>query len=270
MSRDNPLPSDDAEVFRFSLRRLAAMVTLIVVAIGLATIMVRARAEQARVTRLRSHLPHSFSLLADGLKMRGGTDELSRYRQRREWPPKCPTDGNGRPTNSWRLHVAHEILFADDGQSPWEELTEPWDSPANQRASSTHGPVFCAIPPYELTTVFGITGPQTAFDDASVTNFADLPPDIIVAMEVADSKTHWMRPGDYQVGELLAKTGVVSEAVKTHLPDRVHVVFADGEVWALSSDLPMKSLHPFLTIDGAATASREEELGPYRVPIEVD
>ena len=162
------------------------------------------------------------------------------------------------------------MMLSDAHQSPWESPTEPWNSPANKLASDTHGPVFCASPPYECTTVFGITGPHTAFDETFVTNYADLPPDIIVAMEVADSKTHWMQPGDYDVSELLAKSGELGAAVKSHLPDRVHVVFADGEVWALSSNLPMKTLHSFLTIEGATAASRESELEPYRIPIELD
>jgi len=271
MSRDNVLTQDDgSEVFRFSLRRLALIVTLIIVAIGFAAIVVRAGVEQARLSRLRSRLPHSFSLLAYGLQVRGGVHEFSKYSERKEWPPKCPTDGEGQPTNSWRLHVADVMLLTDAGVSPWGEPSEPWDSPANRLASRTHGPVFCAIPPYEFTTVFGVTGPYTAFDETFVTKYADLPPDIIVAMEVADSKTHWMQPGDYDVSELLAKSGELGAAVKSHLPDRVHVVFADGEVWALSSNLPMKTLHSFLTIEGATAASRESELEPYRIPIELD
>ncbi len=84
-------------------------------------------------------------------------------------------------------------------------------------------------------------------------------------MEVAESKTHWMQPGDYDVTTLLAATGRLGDTVKGLLPDRIHVLFADGEVWALSPDTPIDAVKPFFTITGAKAASREESLSKYRV-----
>ena len=79
-------------------------------------------------------------------------------------------------------------------------------------------------------------------------------------MEVADSKTHWMQPGDYNVTKLLAATGRLGDTVKGLLPDRIHLLFADGEVWALSPDTPIDAVKPFFTITDAKAASREQSL----------
>ena len=45
----------------------------------------------------------------------------------------------------------------------------------------------------------------------------------------------------------------------------MHILFADGEVWALSPDTPIDALKPFLTITAAKTADRDKQLAPYRV-----
>jgi hypothetical protein len=84
-------------------------------------------------------------------------------------------------------------------------------------------------------------------------------------MEVAGSKTHWMQPGDYDVTKLLAATGRLGDTVKGLLKDRIHILFADGEVWALSLDTPIDALKPFLTITAARATDRDKQLAPYRV-----
>jgi hypothetical protein len=73
-----------------------------------------------------------------------------------------------------------------------------------------------------------------------------------------------MQPGDYNVADLLAATGKLGDTVHGVLRDRVHVLFADGEVWALSPNAPMDAVKPFLTITAAKNADRES-LAPYRV-----
>jgi hypothetical protein len=84
-------------------------------------------------------------------------------------------------------------------------------------------------------------------------------------MEVADSQTHWMQPGDYDVTKLLSQNGRVGDHLHGLLPDRIHVLFADGEIWAISADAPMPALHPFLTIAGAKAYDRDQLLAKYRV-----
>jgi hypothetical protein len=119
------------------------------------------------------------------------------------------------------------------------------------------------------TNVFAITGPDTAFESGDDPRFSkyrlrDVPADCILLMEVADSHTHWMEPGDYNVADLLAATGALGDTVHGVIKDRIHILFAHGEVWALSPKTPMDAVKPFLTITAAKTANRES-LAPYRV-----
>jgi hypothetical protein len=115
-----------------------------------------------------------------------------------------------------------------------------------------------------MTSIFAVTGPDTLFDDAPKTT-KNMPEDMILLMEVRDSKIHWMQPGDYNVADLLAYRGKIGDHLHGLFPDRLHVLFADDEIWALSPEAPMTALHPFLTIAGAESHDREELLGPYRV-----
>jgi hypothetical protein len=72
-----------------------------------------------------------------------------------------------------------------------------------------------------------------------------------------------MQPGDYNATQLLSHTGRIGNHLHGLLPDRFHVLFADGEVWTLSPDAPMSALQPFLTIAGAKANDREELLEPH-------
>lgn len=114
------------------------------------------------------------------------------------------------------------------------------------------------------TSVFAVTGPNTVFDGTRRKR-EDQPPHLILLMEVRDSKTHWMQPGDYKVADLLAYKGRIGDHLHGLLPDRLHVLFADGEVWALDADAPIANLQPFLTITGAKTHDRDQLLGPHKV-----
>jgi hypothetical protein len=113
--------------------------------------------------------------------------------------------------------------------------------------------------------IFAVRGPETVFDLPRIHQWDDLPYDVIVVMEVADSKTYWMQPGDYNVADLLAYRLTIGDHLHGLLPDRLHVLFADGEVWALDADAPIADLQPFLTITGAKTHDRDQLLGPHKV-----
>src|SRR4029079_18165743 len=118
------------------------------------------------------------------------------------------------------------------------------------------------------TSIFAIVGRDTAFDRSghpatSLLSLGELPKELLIAADVANSKPHWMQPGDYTVADLLAATGNLGDTVHGVLPDRIHVLFADGEVWALSPKTPMDAVKPFLTITAAKTANRDS-LVPYR------
>jgi hypothetical protein len=84
-------------------------------------------------------------------------------------------------------------------------------------------------------------------------------------MEVAKSGKHWMEPGDYDVNEFSAWRGPLRRFIHPIVDDRIHVLFADGEIWALAGETPIEELVQFFTNDNANSHSKEEVLGKYCV-----
>jgi hypothetical protein len=115
------------------------------------------------------------------------------------------------------------------------------------------------------TNVFAVTGAGTLFDSSQPTKLSDVDKDLIIAIEVGKSNVHWMQPGDYEVSKLERCTGKFGDCCTGLISGRVHVLFADGEVWSLSSDTPMDAIKTFLTIDGAESHSREHVLSKYLI-----
>jgi hypothetical protein len=150
-------------------------------------------------------------------------------------------------------------------------LDAAWIARINKRWARVASPVYCLDNQNRTQTdIFAITGKGCAIEKGNYNGYADVrledaPSDAILAMEVADSKVHWMQPGDYDVTQLLAAKGTLGDHVKSILPHRIHVLFADGEVWTLSDKTPMAAVKPFLTIAEAKTHDRDKLLGPYRV-----
>ncbi len=225
----------------------------------------------ARAKQIQEALPATIQMriwnIGRALLAYGGVGEFDQYPKDRPWPPQVPTDELGKPAGSWRLPISQ---FIADGRYPIPapEVNEPWNSPANLTYAAEMGEWFnltiTRSPNDSTTHLFGIAGPDAAFDGSTASRYADLPNELIVAMEIRDSRKQCMQPGDYDVTELLAYTGRIGEHLHGLLPDRLHVLFADGEVWALSPDAPMTALHPFLTIAGAESHDRDKLLAPHR------
>jgi hypothetical protein len=178
-------------------------------------------------------------------------------------PMAVTTAADGVPLNSWRFKI---IPFLQS----WGlkvHTNESWTNSVNSRFRAMPLEIYCWSDPQQsaATNIFAITGPDTMFDGDIAGSVFRVPLGTIMLMEVADSKTHWMQPGDYDVTKLLAAAGRLGDTVKGIMKDRIHILFADGEVWALSSDTPIEALKPFLTITAAKSADREQDLAPYRV-----
>lgn len=244
---------------RFGLRHLFMVFAICICVIGLATIGSRSRKQLDEIQRVRRAMESSMSILASTIKWN--------EKYGRPWPPGEPTDQDGTPINSWRFQLYPTFAVPDENYPYPHDLNAPWDSRANRTVVADSQMPYCFAnrPRRTETHIFGIRGPDTAFDDSVVSRFSELPPHLIVMMEVAGSRTHWMAPGDYQVADLLAATGKLGDTAKSHLPDRVHLLFADGEVWALRAETPIDLVKPFLTITGARETSRETLLKPYRL-----
>jgi hypothetical protein len=105
-----------------------------------------------------------------------------------------------------------------------------------------------------------ITGPGTAFDPARQWRLHDLPPNLILLVDVADSGVHWAEPGgDISVDHVppTIASGVYGRGV--------HVGFADGFIGYLRPDTPVEDLKKFFTIEGARTYDRNVVLRPYLI-----
>jgi hypothetical protein len=240
-----------AAPFRFGLRSLFIGVTTFAVLFVIVQTIWR-RSQQASV---EGHIRNNIKQIELGL--------LNLESARQEWADSIRTDANGLPLYSWRFHVWPYM----ESTNLRRDFKASWNAPTNRQSRQLRLLCFCWDEGANatVTDVFAIAGPGTAFDKSQRNTHDDFPSDLIQLMEAADSKTHWMEPGDYNLNDLLAATGRLGNTVKGLLSDRVHVLFADGEVWALSPDMPIDAAKPFFTISGAKAASREESLSKYRV-----
>lgn len=190
-----------------------------------------------------------------------------------------PTDDDpdAKPLYSWRFfvipYVASYKMHLD-----WHE---PWNSPAHERWRTVPQPyaydgwgqgVFderdsATVP--TITRAFAITGPGTAFGDGDAEkprSLAEIDPDTIIVVEVANSGLHWMAPGDFDVRDMPQTINdPAGLGISSRHKDGFHVVFSDGTVWYLSSRVPFTLLAKFFTIEGARSNDRQSVLGPYLI-----
>ena len=95
--------------------------------------------------------------------------------------------------------------------------------------------------------------------------FEDLPNDLILIVEVRESKTHWMQPGDFDVDNMPRTIDGKGVCISGFRRPGFHVGFTDATVWLLRSDTPFEELSKFFRIESAEMHDREEVLGGYRV-----
>ncbi len=175
----------------------------------------------------------------------------------KQLPPAVRRDELGRPLCSWRFFL---LSFLESMSGA--DLGERWDEPINRWV--TNGPhyAYCLYPNRDRpeclrTNVVAVVGPGTAFEEGQELGLEDLDSDTILAVEIAGFDVHWAEPGDLHVDE-------VPESI-TAGPDGggLCVLFADGAVWFLDSEVPLENLRKFFTIEGAKQDEREELLAPY-------
>jgi hypothetical protein len=184
-------------------------------------------------------------------------------------PASTYRNANGSDQSSWRFQI---LPYMGVNQYGRQYYSSEWTASINQPIRSSQNVPYCieSTDKDGDTNIYAIKGVDTAFEHHNYPGFSkrkfdEIPPSLILLMETSLSKVHWMQPGDYDADELLAANGQLVDTVHGVLSDRSHVMFADGEVWALSPSTPMSAIHPFLTINGAKNADRSELLAPYRV-----
>jgi hypothetical protein len=260
-TNDLNVASTERPAWRFSLRALFYAFTGLALLLSVTVLIFRV----ARDARDRIVIEVAMDSVALGLWNYEST--------RDQLPPPTTVSPSGQALGSWRFAIVPYITQRPiNGSIPWDP-NQPWNAPVHRPLAKWMAEWYCwdglirpkRNSPSKLTGVFAITGAGTAFDAAENTRLIDCGKNVILLMEVADSKTHWMQPGDYDVTKLLAATGHLGDHVNSILPHRIHVLFADGEVWTLSDETPMAAFKPFLTIAQAKTHDRDKLLGPYRV-----
>ncbi|NLE37589.1 MAG: DUF1559 domain-containing protein, partial [Pirellulaceae bacterium] len=173
-------------------------------------------------------------------------------------PPAARLDESGEPLSSWRFQMCPYLeSFMQD-----VDYDKPWDDPVNHEIATHFAWLFHDSARGERPTRFHatlmvVTGPGTPFDGQKECRLADLDPDTILVVEVADSGVHWMEPGDLSIDSLPASL------VKGIDGDGLCVLFADGSAWFLGNEVSLEDLKKFLTIDGAKQYDREKILGSH-------
>lgn len=116
--------------------------------------------------------------------------------------------------------------------------------------------------------MFAITGPGTAFGGGGhdPLPFDQISGEAILFLEVVDSGTHWMQPGDFHIDEMPSEIGGESgPRIGSPHHNGFHVAFADAEVWFVSDQIPFSKIQKFFRNKDARKYSREEVLGPYAI-----
>ncbi|NLE37505.1 MAG: DUF1559 domain-containing protein, partial [Pirellulaceae bacterium] len=167
-------------------------------------------------------------------------------------PPAARLDESGKPLSSWRFQMCPYLeSFMRD-----VDYDKPWDDPVNREIADYFAWIFRFFtsddsPMRYHTNLMVVTGPGTPFDGQKECRLADLDPDTILVVEVADSGVHWMEPGDLSIDNLPASL------VKGIDGNGFCVLFADRSAWFLDSGVSLEDLKKFLTIDGAKQYDRE-------------
>jgi hypothetical protein len=137
-----------------------------------------------------------------------------------------------------------------------------WDDPRNRWRSMTPHPDFCFRTDLEdqrrlHTSVVAITGPGTPFGVGDESMKFSAPGDTIIAIEVANSGTHWMAPGDLSIDE------ITPEILKGIDGDGVHVLCNQVSIYFLSADAPIEVVKKLCTVKGAEEMDFETALAGY-------
>lgn len=174
-------------------------------------------------------------------------------------PPNTHRDEMGRPLTSWRhelLPFIEQLARHHDNELPWFApaslpwLVEPVADYYTLDKSNDKTRTFAA-------NLVAITGPGTAFPDDYGFD-GELPRDLILLIEIADSDWAWTQPGDLDIREIPASVAQGADG------QGVHVAFVDCSVWYLKPSVPVDLLHQFFTIEGAQVHNREQDLLPFR------
>jgi hypothetical protein len=222
----------------------------VVLAVGVAALLIFPAVRAARIAAQRAQRANCLKQI--GLALHNFHDTYRRF------PLAVHRDEAGRPLSSWRFHILPflQAIMRD------YDYSARWDDPANEWLTSEPLDVFCfrtnrPEPECLHTNVVAITGPGTVFDGDRECCLGDIDSeDTILAIEIAESGTHWAAPGDLAIDEI---TPTILEGLDG---EGVPVLFANGAVRFVSAEVPLEDFKKFLTIEGAMKYDAEQILHP--------
>jgi hypothetical protein len=170
------------------------------------------------------------------------------------------SDFDGPPLSSWRFAI---VPYLESNHIPFD-FTQPWDAAGNAAWRRRPHRVYCFDSAGMSTHIMAVTGPDTGWGDSTTapSSITELPHDLILVVEVSNSGTHWMQPGDIALADLPAVHAARGEQL--HLGngprDGFFVSLADGSVRFIPRDLPFDQIAPYFTITGATAGDLGELL----------
>lgn len=166
-------------------------------------------------------------------------------------PPAYTVDAEGRPLHSWRTL----ILPFMGRQDLYEkiDLTKPWDDPANKAVfDAPLGAYRCPLvqEPATHTTYFAVVAPGSCFqatEPRKLSDVVDSDSATLMVIEVDSQRAvHWMSPTDATEADVLR---LGTDAGQAH-PGGAQVLFVDGSVQFLRSNIQPDMLRAMISIDG--------------------
>lgn len=174
-------------------------------------------------------------------------------------PPAYTTDSEGKPLHSWRTLI---LPFLEEGQLYESiDLSKPWDDPANEKARNTEVSAYqCpSHSDHGRTTYLAIVTPESCLQWDQPRKFSDVtdgPSKTWLVIEVAeDGAVPWMAPRD---ADELTVLGIQPDSQLSH-PGGVNVVYVDGSVRFISTDVSAADRRAMISIAGGDRASEHAE-----------
>jgi hypothetical protein len=242
-SADNrPEPTEPP--FQFSMRAMFVVVAIVAILLGIVVALVRSARQAA------FHAQCMNNLKQIGLALQ------TYHAAFKCFPPAYIPGPDGKPWHSWRVLILPELDSAN--LLAGYDFRKPWNAPGNHQLSPVgsyiyHCPAESADVPATTTSYLAVVGPGTAWPGSEPTRFeefGDGASNSILVVEVLNSGIHWMEPRDLDIRDtpltINAESGL---GISSRHVGGACVLFADGTVRVLPSDLAAETLRSLLLIN---------------------
>ena len=217
---------------------------------------------------------------------------IENFHDRKKHLPQAHTVIDGKPAHSWRTLILPEL----GGAAMYEQidLTEPWDSPRNQRVLRglpilETGPseeYLCPARQNNLdarTSYFAIVDPRTVWPPERPCRFEDIKDDLsttVLLMEAPHKNVNWYEPRDLSFDEAvdLLTSDPPGEGLVGHREYQgsfnkwrhvINVVFADGRTGSISLPIDRDVAVAILTAAGGEALQRSDLQCPFETELDI-